>query len=41
MRGGVNINDLLHTYSNDDLIILNGIIKEHVDLTKETRMVLM
>jgi len=41
MRGGVNVNDLFHTYSNDDLIILNDIIKEHVKLTKETQMVLI
>lgn len=41
MRGGVSMNDLLHTYTNDDLDILNNIIKEHIELTKETQMVLV
>lgn len=38
MRGGVTINDLLHIYSCEDMNILNRIIKEHVELTKETQM---
>lgn len=38
MRGGVTINDLLHIYSNDDIQVLNNIIKEHIELTKETKM---
>lgn len=41
MRGGVNINDLLHTYSYEDIEILNNIIKEHIDLTKETQLPLL
>lgn len=41
MRGGVSINDLLHVYSVDDVDILNNIIKEHIDLTRETQMPLL
>jgi hypothetical protein len=41
MRGGVNITDLFHTYSQDDLDILNRIIKENIELTKESRMPLL
>ncbi len=41
MRGGVNIIDLFHTYSQDDLDILNRIIKENIELTKESRMPLL
>ncbi len=41
MRGGVNINDLFHRYSNEDIEIMNGIIVEHVNLTKETQMPLL
>lgn len=41
MRGGVNINDLLHTYSNDDILLLHKIIKENIELTQETKMPLL
>lgn len=41
MRGGVNINDLLHTYSNDDIILLRKIIKENIEITRESRMALV
>ena len=41
MRGGININDLFHTYSYEDIEILNNIIKEHVELTKETQLPLL
>ena len=41
MRGGVNVNDLFHRYSNDDIELLQNIIKEHVELTKETKMPLL
>lgn len=41
MRGGVTMHELLHVYSDDDIEILDNIIKEHIDLTKETRMPLL
>lgn len=41
MRGGVNVNDLFHIYSQDDIDILSNIIKEHVELTKNTQMPLL
>jgi hypothetical protein len=41
MRGGVNINDLLHTYSQEDIDIMNSIINDHIELTKETQIALI
>lgn len=41
MRGGVNINDLFHTYSHDDIDILHKIIKENIDVTIKTKMPLI
>lgn len=41
MRGGVNINDLLHTYSQEDIDIMNSIINEHIELTKETQIAII
>jgi hypothetical protein len=41
MRGGVSINDLLYTYSYEDREIMSKIIKDNIDLTKETRMPLL
>ena len=41
MRGGVSINDLFHIYSYEDIDMLNNIIKEHVELTKETQLPLL
>jgi hypothetical protein len=38
MRGGVNINDLFHTYSAEDIEILSKIIKENIETTKATQM---
>jgi hypothetical protein len=38
MRGGVNINDLFHTYSADDIKIMSDIIKENIETTKESQM---
>jgi len=38
MRGGVTVNDLLHIYSYEDMNILDNIIKDHIELTKETQM---
>ena len=36
MRGGVSINDLLHTYSFEDRSILYKIIEENLELSKTT-----
>lgn len=41
MRGGVNINDLFHIYSQEDVELLDNIIKEHIKLTKETQLPLL
>jgi hypothetical protein len=41
MRGGVTMHELLHVYSEDDLGIMDNIIKQHIDLTKETKMPLL
>lgn len=41
MRGGVNINDLFHTYSSEDIDILSKIIKENIETTKATQMNLL
>jgi hypothetical protein len=41
MRGGVTMYELLHVYSDDDIQILENIIKEHVELTKETKLPLL
>lgn len=38
MRGGVNINDLFHTYSAEDLEIMSKIIKENIETTKATQL---
>jgi hypothetical protein len=41
MRGGVTMHELLHIYSEDDLEILDNIIKQHINLTKEIQMPLL
>ena len=41
MRGGVSSHDLFHTYSYEDRTILNQIIKENIETTKETRLPLL
>jgi hypothetical protein len=41
MRGGVNIMDLLHTFSSDDIDILQNIINEHIKITKDTQLPLV
>jgi hypothetical protein len=41
MRGGVNVNDLLHTYSFQDREMIYKVIKENVDATKETNLPLL
>lgn len=41
MRGGVNINDLFHTYSAEDFKIMNDIIKENIETTKASQMAII
>jgi len=41
MRGGVNVNDLFHTYSAEDLNIMSDIIKENIEITKQAQMPLI
>jgi hypothetical protein len=41
MRGGVNINDLFHTYSHEDIVLINEIIKENVEATKSSGVPLL
>jgi hypothetical protein len=41
MRGGVNINDLLHTYSAEDIKIMGDIIKENIETTKASQMAII
>lgn len=36
MRGGVNSLDLFHTYSYEDRMIMNDIIKDNIDATKKS-----
>jgi hypothetical protein len=35
------MHELLHIYSEDDLEILDNIIKQHINLTKEIQMPLL
>lgn len=41
MRGGVTVQELLHIYSADDRENFYFVIKENIDLTKETKMPLI
>jgi len=41
MRGGVSINDLLHTFSYDDRAAMYSIIKENIESTKSAQMPLI
>lgn len=41
MRGGVNVNDLFHTYTAEDVKIMNEIIKENIETTKATQIALV
>jgi hypothetical protein len=38
MRGGVSANDLLDRYTIEDIEIMNDIIKENIETTKNTQM---
>jgi hypothetical protein len=41
MRGGVSSYDLFHVYSVEDRDIMNKIIKENIENTKNTKLPLM
>lgn len=41
MRGGVSSDDLLHKYSFEDRQIMNEIIKENIEATKNSRIALV
>ena len=41
MRGGVSSHDLFHTYSYEDRILINEIIKENIEATKKSGMPLI
>ena len=41
MRGGITVNDLLHTYSHEDREAAYVVIKENIQTTKETNLPLI
>ena len=41
MRGGVSSHDLFHTYSYEDRMLINEIIKENIEATKKSGMPLI
>lgn len=41
MRGGVTVDQLLHQYSSDDRDSMYIVIKENIDISKETNMPLV
>jgi hypothetical protein len=41
MRGGINVNDLFDRYTTEDIKIINDIIKENIEATKNTQMPLL
>lgn len=41
MRGGVTVDQLLHQYSFDDRDSMYAVVKENVELSKETNMPLL
>lgn len=41
MRGGVTVNDLLHVYTHEDIVIFYDIIKENIQNSKEAKMPLV
>jgi hypothetical protein len=36
MRGGITVNDLLHTYSYEDREMIYVVINDNIELTKTT-----
>jgi uncharacterized membrane-anchored protein YitT (DUF2179 family) len=41
MRGGVTVNDLMHTYSFEDREMMYSIINENIEATKIAQMPLL
>lgn len=41
MRGGVTVDQLLHQYTYDDRQAMYVVIKENIDISKETQMPLV
>lgn len=41
MRGGVTVDQLLHQYSFDDRDSMYAVVKENVEMSKETNMPLL
>lgn len=41
MRGGVTLEELLHCYSYDDRSAMYDIIRENIEITRETKMPLL
>ena len=41
MRGGISLNDLLHVLGSEDRDIMYDIVKDNIELTKESRMPLL
>lgn len=41
MRGGVTVDQLLHQYSYDDRDCMYAVVKENVEMSKETNMPLL
>jgi hypothetical protein len=41
MRGGVSSQDLFHTYTRDDRVAMNEVIKDNIELTKKSGLPLL
>jgi hypothetical protein len=41
MRGGVSYNDLMDRYSHDDRVVMQAIIADNMETTKNTGMPLL
>jgi hypothetical protein len=41
MRGGVTLDQLLHQYSFDDRDSMYAVVKENIEISKETNMPLL
>jgi len=41
MRGGVSSHDLFHVYSHEDRQIINEIVKDNIEATKNSKLPLI
>jgi hypothetical protein len=41
MRGGVSVSEMLYSLTREDRLIMNEIIKENIELTKNSGLPLM